>query len=294
MTTFAPFIQNFFDTFAGLVKNEIVPGVPLLYHYTTAEGIFGIVREKELWLTNVNYLNDKSECIHAFELCEELLEAKVKNNESSIFNVLLNGFREIRKDEGFPNVFVGSLSTLGDQLSQWRGYSRYNGLSLGFDYPSLHQHVGKQEMAIFPCVYSEEKKISAIETFIKAYARFKNNGSEPGRDYKWRGESEKIFAGSFHEMLGILSPILKNNAFSEESEYRIVYIKPKTGENPESKYRLKNGIIVSYIPCKVEMPFLRKILVGPSNKSELMMKSISDFVGNQIEVIPSKVPFREL
>ena len=114
MTTFAPFIQNFFNTFKDLLNNDIVPGVPLLYHYTTAEGLFGISKKKEMWLTNVNYLNDKSECIHAFELCEEILEVKAKIGDSPIFELLLKGFRDIQKNERFPNVFVGSLSTVGD------------------------------------------------------------------------------------------------------------------------------------------------------------------------------------
>ena len=33
----------------------------LLYHYTTQEGLLGILRDKCIWATDIRYLNDTSE-----------------------------------------------------------------------------------------------------------------------------------------------------------------------------------------------------------------------------------------
>ena len=40
-------------------SNRPVP--PVLYHYTDAHGLYGIAQTKELWATNVSYLNDSQE-----------------------------------------------------------------------------------------------------------------------------------------------------------------------------------------------------------------------------------------
>ena len=33
----------------------------ILYHYTTPEGLLGILKNKELWYSHIDYLNDESE-----------------------------------------------------------------------------------------------------------------------------------------------------------------------------------------------------------------------------------------
>ena len=45
-----------------------------LYHYTTARGLMGILEQKKIWATHINYLNDKKEFIDAMERFRKQIE----------------------------------------------------------------------------------------------------------------------------------------------------------------------------------------------------------------------------
>ena len=49
------------------MEQSVVDAHPLLYHYTTAEGLEGIVSSHQLWATNIHYLNDAEEHTGFFE-----------------------------------------------------------------------------------------------------------------------------------------------------------------------------------------------------------------------------------
>jgi hypothetical protein len=44
-----------------------------LYHYTTIEGLKGILESEEIWATDVDYLNDGSEYVYAERFIEDVL-----------------------------------------------------------------------------------------------------------------------------------------------------------------------------------------------------------------------------
>src|SRR6516164_4036522 len=46
---------------------------PTLYHYTTAQGLLGIMESNRLWATNVRFLNDPSEIDYAICIIRESL-----------------------------------------------------------------------------------------------------------------------------------------------------------------------------------------------------------------------------
>ena len=55
------------------------PPPAILYHYTTQQGLLGIIRDKEIWASHTQYLNDAREFRHALDLIkEELLKIKSK------------------------------------------------------------------------------------------------------------------------------------------------------------------------------------------------------------------------
>jgi hypothetical protein len=45
-----------------------MPARRILYHYTTQEGLLGIIKCRCLWTTNIFYLNDSTEFNYALEL----------------------------------------------------------------------------------------------------------------------------------------------------------------------------------------------------------------------------------
>jgi hypothetical protein len=49
----------------------------LLYHYTTQEGLLGILESKSLRATWIHYLNDSREFWHAFEVAKEQIDRRL-------------------------------------------------------------------------------------------------------------------------------------------------------------------------------------------------------------------------
>jgi len=119
------------------VLNQVIAPAPpkTLYHYTTQKGLLGIVKDKEIFATHNQYLNDRREFVHAVNLCREEIEQRRKNfkGHSSVAEYLegLNNLLAL-PFEGI-NVCVCSFSENGDLLSQWRAYSAGGaGFSIGF------------------------------------------------------------------------------------------------------------------------------------------------------------------
>src|SRR5438128_1429876 len=104
------------------------------FHYTTAAGLEGIVREAKLRATNFSFMNDPSELQYGRDLIQEVLtdrlNASVGNEETFLEYVGINFTSEMLSE-----VYVCCFTKLEDDLSQWRAYGgsvaeRY---AIGFD-----------------------------------------------------------------------------------------------------------------------------------------------------------------
>src|SRR5436305_12495445 len=49
----------------------------VLYDYTTQQGLLGIIRDREIWASHTQYLNDVLEFRHAIDLVKEELSAQM-------------------------------------------------------------------------------------------------------------------------------------------------------------------------------------------------------------------------
>lgn len=140
-------------------QKEARTGAPdLLYHYTTQEGLLGIIEKQKIWASQLQYLNDASEgqiftklFLDEFNqrastvsedppsqlrMLAQLMGRSVDRPECQIqcankvvLDFGLTAFSWIEAQD----AFVASFSKQGDLLSQWRAYSGENGgYSIGF------------------------------------------------------------------------------------------------------------------------------------------------------------------
>jgi hypothetical protein len=140
----------------GYGKQSKVEG--LLYHYTTQEGLLGIIEKQKIWASHLQYLNDKSEgqiftkllleefnqratkgpegpssqlmmLAQLLRLSVDQPESKTQCADKEILDSGLIAFSWIRDQD----AYVASFSEQGDLLSQWRAYSgEAGGYSIGF------------------------------------------------------------------------------------------------------------------------------------------------------------------
>ena len=91
-----------------------------LYHYTSAEGLVGIITSGTLWASDMLSLNDTSEAEYAWNLTGQILDeynADVPEQHRHRFKTQLREYMFRRY-----TPFVACFCQNGDLLSQWRGY----------------------------------------------------------------------------------------------------------------------------------------------------------------------------
>jgi hypothetical protein len=135
-----------------------------LWHYTSIEVFQKIVLSKRVYATDVRYLNDREEFIHARKIVGGILKESPELDASGFLykdflsKAVLLGFDSGPLAE--VQIFVTCFSAAEDQLSQWRGYSHGSGgVSLGFDLRCFRPPADSDTLVCFaPCVYDPAQK----------------------------------------------------------------------------------------------------------------------------------------
>lgn len=86
-----------------------------LYHYTSTEGLVGIVHHNELWLTECGTLNDPTELHYGVGLFFDELQKLVEVDADTLAKMKI----QIRDQ---VSVYVCCFTTDPDSLSQWHAY----------------------------------------------------------------------------------------------------------------------------------------------------------------------------
>jgi hypothetical protein len=113
------------------------------FHYTSIEGLKGILENRCLWSTHFEYMNDSTEVIYGQTLTSEVIQERiVKCSEiTQVFLHQMFGLNDIIYRG--TAIYLSCLCEDGDLLSQWRSYgSGGGGCAIGFK-PRLISHGGK-------------------------------------------------------------------------------------------------------------------------------------------------------
>lgn len=151
---------------------------PIIYHYTSHEGLIGIVGSKKLWLSNAAYLNDTSEFTHGWEVVEDVV-AKHRESATDEDLAFFEALEKRRPQLDPYSIYVASFSEDGDMLSQWTGYTDHgNGYSIGFSSVVL-----KPISRLFPfdqdlrrCLYSKDKQRCEVTLALQSVLYWLRNG----------------------------------------------------------------------------------------------------------------------
>lgn len=280
-----------------------------LWHYTSTNGLVGIIRDDpaehgklHFWFTRSDCLNDTSEGAHIIDsyqqVCNDLLKQGdisreffdcIKHCEISSHQFI--NFPLPMSDDGVHNsmldyvpchAYICSFSLKEDSLDMWRYYSKGNGgygLKLTpfiFDYYKEYEYSEYDENAIFikicsyKVIYDDSEKIEMLNRIIlDTFIAYQNENI---------AEQEKA-NNAKHFIQFVLKNFqfqFKHPCFASEQEYRFVvylpYSKPRNLKNelPAIKHRVQNGIVVPYIDLVVEN--------GTSHLSDVL---ISPYIENQ-------------
>lgn len=262
-----------------------------LWHYTSSNGLVGIIRDDSaehgklhFWFTRSDCLNDTSEGAHIIDLfqqvCEDLLDKKNISQEyydciisseipsHQFINFPLpiseNGVRTSMLDCVPCHAYICSFSLKEDSLDMWRYHSKGNGgyglkvTPFIFDTYKIYEYSEYDENAIFTkicsykVIYDDNEKIEMLNQIIlDTFIAYQNENIT---------EQEKA-ANAKHFIQFALKNFqfqFKHPCFTSEQEYRFVvylpYSKPKHLKNelPPIKFRVQNGMVVPYIDLVVD------------------------------------------
>jgi hypothetical protein len=255
-----------------------MPAPRILYHYTTQEGLLGIIKRRCLWTTNIFYLNDSTEFNYALELVRADLKERfggpaARNDQKQFYEDALMTLDGVA--HSVPEAFslhVGSFSANGDSLSQWRAYTLNGiGFSLGFDEAYLQSLAKRQKYELVECEYDEIRHKRAISVLIDESVETKDD------------------LNLFHELIR-LSPRLKHPKFEEEQEWRIVSEDMGHGK-PE--FRAGKSMLIPYSEFKLEgedgIVRIAEICVGPTPHPQLAMASVTELINRADKLARAKV-----
>jgi len=257
---------------------------PHLYHYTSQNGLLGIVDKKQIWATNILYLNDTSEFSHALDLMEYGLEVIYESSPSRQEILFLEEMKKrLPEPDGTTmGIYVCSFSTMSDRLSQWRGYCPGgNGFSLRFDFNSiLYDRIKEQGFNLVECIYANTLEFPEIlQKFLSDALEIFNSTPSQGRVANRIEKALQSF--KFKEKFLQLATQLKHSAFFEEEEWRLVS-EPISLESSRIRFRNGKSMLIPYVEIKIEDKDgyinIPEVWIGPTPHPTLSEQSVENFL----------------
>ena len=285
----------------------------ILYHYCSVEKFFKIIENKTLRLTDLAHTNDSLEVKYGLNQLYKYYFEITKNEPS----------QELKKMMWLNNrgAYAICFSEDGDLLSQWRGYADDGkGFSVGFDFDTFgidkkypwNSSIKKDAIGYEQIVYKYED----VKRILKNNEILKQRGCDttsiPDLETLWSSiianekssikELDNIYIG-----LGDFSFFIKNPAFKEEKEWRIVYrdtfyntidIQRKYENKQEfdhlKHFYMKNDIVSSYFDWNfmdiIPNNPIKTIVFGPNCKCSV--DDIQLFLFNNGFEVINKISFQ--
>jgi hypothetical protein len=252
---------------AQLTRHEIPPR---LHHYTSMKSLLGIVEEKEIWFTNIEYLNDISEFKEGRNLFMEFLR---KAEETFVSADTYASIRNYIEEMITPyDIFSFSVTEVRDSLEQWRGYANAeSGVMVTLQ--GIFEHLDEAGITCMKVIYEEKEYVQQIRHLIEKMNKWDLTGADLQRSNFW---------GKFHRVLAKLFLKKKNAAFKHETEWKLFYSHKEIDDGSKSdgdvvkekiRFRSAEYFIIPYSILDLtklksfdETGFIHEVLVSPMIK----------------------------
>jgi len=279
--------------------------VPNLYHYTTVDGLRGILSSGSIYASHVLYLNDSSEVKHALDFASNCL-AQIEKSAIEVHGVPAKRLcdyghfffkgAKILWDE---DVYVTSFCEEGDLLSQWRGYAM-GGFAILFapllsDRKFLVWGDGATKSTIAKVMYGDAEKKEALTRILAAGVKATAKAGDR--------ELETTLATVTSGQLQTWIHTAKDKSFEHEQEWRIISLVEARNQPLKAsdgfETRIVSGQLVPAIRLRPNEQKLLPILgvkCGPNESQELTEKAVTLLLASYgypiDQVSSSRVPFR--
>jgi hypothetical protein len=279
------------DQYVDALYREPAPS--RLYHYTSLNGLLGILKNKHIWATEVRYLNDSAEIKTAFRLMERSLVARLRTEVDPSSREILEQLKEwidTRASAG-PMVFVASFTQNGNLLSQWRGYApTTQGASFGLASSHLSAVSVASGFALGRCRYDEDDQLDALDGLIESVISLAARTGPSELD-----DERPSFNPTFdlcEESILRVAALIKDSRFKEEAEWRIVSKIVSDDLTTEVSYRVGSSMLIPYMTMELAnaegiVP-IDDVIVGPTPHPQAATASIQRLLAQHLQRKHSK------
>ncbi|TPE10760.1 DUF2971 domain-containing protein [Pantoea vagans] len=259
-----------------------------LYHYTDLNAVHSILDTHKIRMTDIRFLNDKTEYLQGLEILEEashgVFQQTLKYDKDFadvIDEWLKKAFRELSNFENASEMFyVASFSRSSDTLSQWRSYGMF---AIEFDGEKLADRVNKWALE----KTKSTKKTVNIEFIECRYVFDVQDAIEDAIElirtkavdtiYDWwlpisPIEQNMHLYRDLREIISMLATTFKHFSFSEEEEVRLV-ISDKI-VSKDVNFRTKNNIFIPYYELDVSTEVISAVKIGPVEDQKITEQSL--------------------
>jgi len=251
-----------------------------VYHYTTADGIFGIIDKREIWMSNAAFMNDTTE-LRALAKATGIRDSDFTNE------AVKKAWREgVGRDGLKENVYyMASFSEDGDSLEQWRAYGNF---CIGFDAKQL---AVKRRIHLYECAYGDD----AIRKWISEKESLPEWASLPERTSLPDDVDQRENAA--YNLLDIASMKCKHIKFGAEAEIRLIATSHHKWAYPKSPCMYEDDLPIHFRPHRLcgFVPYLKFFIERESNnrpqgtkETEIQMKERkrNEEAAKQRELLP--------
>lgn len=272
----------------------------LLYHYTSADGLKGIIKKGGLKFrfSNANYLNDTSEGKDVLDLyrqaCDQLRSSKEISPDFYQFaypiepkQTMLHKVSDRAYEISDCDMYMCCFSRQADSLPMWNYYvkdSKYQGYNIGISITSFRQN---SEIGWVKVIYSDELKIKKIKKFLLGISGFYGNADQVE------------IKSSVEVMQERWQYVFKSHYFEHEKEVRAILKVPKTGSDQYPvEFHVNSGILIPHVEYCFSGARVQQITIGPLIDGETAKKSIAEYLVScgypeiHNRIILSKAPVR--
>jgi hypothetical protein len=298
---------------------------PVLWHYTSGDGLIGIIKSGKLWLTQISCVNDATELRYSQSLLLQAIqrsqaqflsiEARWERQETgqlqdeddiiALFNKAIAGLSA----DAAPTSewFVGCLSSKDDDLSQWRAYAGgEGGYAIGFDTATMLLSLTQDQNYLTAVCYDEHVHNEIAQSVADATVVFYKKGLA-ARPSVNRQEWTAEFLTEWSRAITYIAPAIKHPTFEAEQEWRILRQLRET-DVPDLCFRQRQSMLARHLPVPMHIPGapsnnrllpIAGVRIGPSRHKQISKISVADLLRGMKypesvynNVLVSKVPFQ--
>jgi hypothetical protein len=283
------------------IELSVAEGDSVLYHYTKSNGINGIINNNCFWATKNDFLNDPDEFIYIRSIIADVCNTRIK--DESYRQMFLKDVLEdtlidqISKEKEY---FVLCFSTCRDSITMWSEFGNKTGYNLGLESASIVKRIENAADVEYHgfVVYSKAKQRELILGIMDEYiTKYFSKSFDEILELGFNDPNSRIYLEAceiFRQISTVYAMFFKNEAFSEEQEYRFVFRKNRS---TVVYFREKDGFLIPYIKIQLSQEHLpvRELVVAPQNHIDLAKKGMEymlTYKGYDVPVHLSKIKLR--